>query len=76
MDDLERRVEVLREQEELEALRPPLDGHQIMRHLGIAPGPKVGEAYRYLLEARIDRGPLSEDEGRELLDAWAAEHLA
>lgn len=75
MDDLERRVEALREQEEIEALRPPLDGHQIMQHLGIAPGPLVGQAYRYLLDARIDQGPLSEEQGYALLDAWAAEHL-
>lgn len=75
MDELERRVEALRKQEELEALRPPLDGHQIMQHLGIAPGPLVGQAYRHLLEARIDRGPLSEEQGYALLDEWAAERL-
>jgi poly(A) polymerase len=44
-----------------------------MRHLGIGPGPEVGEAYRYLLDARIERGPLSEAQGYELLDAWAAD---
>ena len=75
MDDLERRVDELRRQEELEALRPPLDGHQIMAHLGIGPGPMVGRAYRHLLEQRIDRGPLSAEQGYELLDVWAAEHL-
>ena len=73
VDDLERRIERLRQQEELDALRPPLNGHQIMAHLGIKPGPEVGEAYRFLLEARIERGPLSEEQGYELLDAWAAE---
>jgi poly(A) polymerase len=72
MDDLERRIERLRDQEELDALRPPLNGHQIMAHLGLEPGPEVGEAYRFLLDARIERGPLSEAEGYELLDAWAA----
>jgi poly(A) polymerase len=76
MDDLERRVERLREQEELDALRPPLNGHQIMAHLGLRPGPEVGEAYRFLLDARIERGPLSEAEGYELLDAWAADRTA
>ena len=76
MDDFEQRVERLREQEELDALRPPLNGHQIMAHLGIKPGPKVGQAYQFLLEARIERGPLTEDEGYALLDAWAAEHMA
>jgi poly(A) polymerase len=73
VDDLERRIERLRQQEELDALRPPLNGHQIMAHLGIKPGPEVGEAYRFLLEARIERGPLSEEQGYELLDTWAAE---
>jgi poly(A) polymerase len=47
-----------------------------MAHLGIKPGPKVGQAYQYLLEARIERGPLTEDQGYALLDAWAAEHMA
>jgi poly(A) polymerase len=73
MDDLERRIERLREEEELAALRPPLDGHQIMAHLGIAPGPDVGRAYRFLLDARIERGPMTEDEGYALLDEWARE---
>jgi poly(A) polymerase len=76
MDDLERRIERLRQQEELDALRPPLNGHQIMAHLGLQPGPEVGEAYRYLLDARIERGPLSEAQGYELLDTWAAGRTA
>ncbi|HSK98293.1 MAG TPA: CCA tRNA nucleotidyltransferase [Euzebyales bacterium] len=76
MDDLERRVDRLRQQEELDALRPPLNGHQIMAHLGLRPGPEVGEAYRFLLDARIERGPLSEAEGYQLLDAWAADRTA
>ena len=74
MDDLERRVERLREQEQLDALRPPLDGNQIMARLGIRPGPLVGKAYRHLLEARIEQGPLTQEQGERLLDAWAAEH--
>ncbi len=71
MDDLERRIVELQREEELSALRPPLDGHQIMEHLGVEPGPTVGRAYKYLLEARIERGPLSAEEGYALLDEWA-----
>ncbi|HEX6255367.1 MAG TPA: CCA tRNA nucleotidyltransferase [Euzebyales bacterium] len=70
MDELEERIVALRHEEQLAALRPPLDGHQIMEHLGIAPGPLVGEAYRHLLDARIEKGPLTEADGRALLDAW------
>jgi poly(A) polymerase len=73
MDELETRITALRREEELAALRPPLDGHQIMEHLGIAPGPLVGEAYRHLLDARIEQGPLTEEDGRALLDAWWSE---
>ncbi len=72
-DDLETRIARLREQEELAAIRPDLDGTQIMAALGIAPGREVGEAYRYLLELRMERGPLGEDAAREeLLRWWAA----
>ncbi len=69
-DDLEARIAVLSEQEELASLRPDLDGAQIMEILGIAPGPGVGEAYRFLLELRMDRGPLAEADAREALLAW------
>lgn len=75
MDDLEQRIDRLQRDEELSSLRPPLDGHQIMEHLGLEPGPLVGRAYNHLLEARIERGPLTIDEGYELLDEWAAEAL-
>ncbi|MDQ1513221.1 MAG: poly(A) polymerase, partial [Microbacteriaceae bacterium] len=57
-DDLERRIAELREQEELGAIRPDLDGQAIMRELDVPPGPVVGEAYRFLLELRLDEGPL------------------
>jgi poly(A) polymerase len=73
MDDLERRIEELREQEELDAIRPPLDGRQVMEHLGVKPGRVVGEALDFLLEARLDEGPISEDEAYARLDAWARE---
>lgn len=69
-DDLEKRISELAEQEELAAVRPDLDGAQIMRILGIAPGPDVGAAYRFLLERRLDLGPQSEDEATEALLEW------
>jgi poly(A) polymerase len=70
-DDLERRIAELAEREELDAMRPELDGNEIMRVLGIPPGPEVGRAYRYLLELRMDAGPLGADAAREaLLDWW------
>ena len=72
-DDLEERIARLAEQEELNAMRPDLDGNQIMQILGIDPGPEVGEAYRHLLDLRIEHGPLGEERARkELLDWWSA----
>ncbi|WP_129338410.1 CCA tRNA nucleotidyltransferase [Cellulomonas endophytica] len=72
-DDLETRIVRLQEAEELAAVRPDLDGTQIMAALGLPPGREVGEAYRYLLGLRMDRGPLGEDVAREeLLRWWAA----
>lgn len=69
-DDLEARIETLRGQEELASLRPALDGAQIMEILGIAPGPQVGEAYRFLMELRLDRGPLDPEIARDELLMW------
>jgi poly(A) polymerase len=74
MDELERRIEELRAKEELDAMRPELDGRQVMDHLGIAPGPLVGEALAFLLEVRLDEGPLGEDEAYQRLDAWWGAH--
>ncbi len=72
-DDLEDRIGHLQEAEELASVRPDLDGTQIMTTLGIGPGRAVGEAYRYLLELRMERGPLGADTAREeLLRWWAA----
>ena len=71
-DDLEERIARLAEQEELDAIRPDLDGNQIMEILGVGPGREVGEAYRFLLELRMDRGPLPEDQAAEALRAWHA----
>ena len=72
-EQLEWRIDALAEQEELDAMRPDLDGTQIMEVLGIRPGPEVGQAYKFLLEKRIDEGPLGPDRAREALLAWWAE---
>jgi len=71
-DDLEARIATLSEAEELAAIRPDLDGNQIMEVLGIGPGREVGEAYRWLLDRRLDEGPESEEEARAALLAWWA----
>jgi poly(A) polymerase len=73
MDALEERIAELREREELESIRPDLDGDAVMAHLGIPPGRTVGEALSMLLEVRLEEGPLGEDEARRRLDAWWAE---
>ena len=70
-DELEARIERLSEEEELASIRPDLDGNQIMEILGIGPGREVGEAYRHLLELRMDHGPMSFDDARAALLAWA-----
>ena len=69
-DDLEERIAALSEQEELDAIRPDLDGEAIMRILDLKPGREVGEAYRYLLEVRLDEGPLDAAGAEERLVAW------
>ena len=71
-DDLEERIARLAEEEELAAIRPDLDGNQIMAILGIGPGREVGEAYRFLLELRMDHGPMTEERATEALLEWAA----
>lgn len=71
--DLERRIAELAEQEELEAMRPDLDGQQIMSVLGIPPGPMVGKAYNFLLNLRLDEGKLGEAEAERRLKAWWSE---
>jgi len=72
-DDLEARIERLSAEEELASMRPDLDGNQIMEILGIGPGREVGEAYRFLLELRMDEGPLGEETARERLLVWWAD---
>ena len=72
-DDIERRIQELAEAEELAAVRPELDGEQIMAILGIKPGPQIGKAYKFLLELRLDEGPIGEQAATERLQAWWAE---
>jgi poly(A) polymerase len=70
-DALEARIEVLREQEELDRIRPELDGGEIMRILGLTPGPLVGKAWDYLLELRLSEGVLGTERVTAELLAWA-----
>ncbi|MBS3182663.1 CCA tRNA nucleotidyltransferase [Leucobacter manosquensis] len=72
-DDIERRIAELAEAEELAAVRPELDGEEIMAILDVPPGPVVGRAYRYLLELRLDEGPIGPEAAEARLRAWYAE---
>ena len=72
-DDIEARIGQLREQEEVDAIRPDLDGNQIQQILQITPGPAVGRAYKFLMELRLDEGPLGAEEAEARLVAWWAE---
>ena len=71
-DDLEARIAALAEQEELQAIRPELDGEAIMEILGLTPGREVGEAYTFLLELRLDEGEIGVEEATKRLRAWWA----
>ena len=71
-DDLEARITRLAAEEELASIRPDLDGQAIMAILDIPPGPVVGEAYRFLMDLRLDRGPLGPEQATEALRAWWA----
>lgn len=73
-DDLERRIEAIQAQEDLDRVRPDLNGEEIMRILGLKPGPDVGKAWKHLKELRLDRGPLEHDEAVAELKKWAAEN--
>jgi len=70
-DSLEKRIAELMEQEELNKIRPDLNGLEIMEILGVKPSPIVGEAYNYLLELRMERGPLGSELAKEELLTWA-----
>jgi poly(A) polymerase len=72
MDQLEARIAELREREELASIRPDLDGREVMEHLGVPPGPVVGKALDFLLELRLEEGPLGKEEAYRRLDEWHA----
>jgi poly(A) polymerase len=76
MDELEARIAELRAQEELDSLRPDLDGNQVMEVLDLKPGRAVGEAMGFLMELRLDEGPLGEEEAARRLREWWAERNA
>jgi poly(A) polymerase len=69
-DELELRIARLMEEENLDRIRPPLDGNEVMERLGVPPGPVVGEALNYLLEERLERGPIDREVALRLLDEW------
>ncbi|MDQ2748355.1 MAG: CCA tRNA nucleotidyltransferase [Pseudonocardiales bacterium] len=72
-DTLEQRIAMLREAEELDSIRPDLDGNEIMATLGIEPGRLVGQAYQHLLTLRMEHGPLGHERAVEELTRWYAE---
>jgi poly(A) polymerase len=72
-DDLEARIARLMEQEQLDAIRPELDGNEIAEVLGISPGPVLGRAYKHLLEVRLDQGLVGRDAAADALRAWWAD---
>jgi poly(A) polymerase len=72
-DGLEARIARIAAEEDLARVRPDLDGNEIMRLLGLPPGPLVGQAWRFLKDLRLDRGPLEHDEAVAELRRWAAE---
>jgi poly(A) polymerase len=75
-DSLQDRIAKLQEQEELDAIRPDLDGNEIMRILDVPPGPLVGKAYKHMLEMRLEHGPLDHDAAvGELKTWWAAQNV-
>jgi poly(A) polymerase len=73
-NDLEQRIVELSKQEELKSMRPELDGAEIMKVLGIKPGPEVGKAYQFLLDLRLDKGIIGIDKATEELQTWWAKN--
>ncbi|WP_167158444.1 CCA tRNA nucleotidyltransferase [Streptomyces sp. MBT27] len=71
-DGLEERIAELHQQEELDSIRPDLDGNQIMEILGVGPGPAIGQAYKHLLELRLENGPMEHDAAVAALKEWWA----
>ena len=72
MDELEARIAELSEREALDAMRPELDGVEVMARLGIPPGREVGEALEFLLDLRLDEGVVGPEEAGRRLDEWWA----
>jgi poly(A) polymerase len=70
-DELERRIARLEQEEELAKIRPELDGNEIQQILGIGPGPAVGKAYKFLLDLRLDGGPIGKEAAAQALREWA-----
>lgn len=75
-DDLDARIVELKEKEDLDAVRPAIDGNEIMTILGIAPGPEVGKAWAFLKELRLERGPMDHEDAVAELKAWWAENAS
>ncbi len=75
MDELENRIAELRKQEELNKIKPHLDGAQVMQHLSLKPSREVGLALDFLLEHRLENGPIDQIEAYRVLDQWAKENL-
>ena len=71
-DDLEERIARLSEEEEIASLRPDLDGNEIQQVLGVGPGPVIGKAYAFLLELRLENGPMERDAAVTALKEWWA----
>ncbi|KUL61371.1 RNA nucleotidyltransferase [Streptomyces sp. NRRL S-1521] len=71
-DGLEERIARLQEQEELDAIRPDLDGNEIMEVLDVRPGPVIGQAYKFLLELRLENGPMEREAAVAALKEWWA----
>src|SRR5699024_9729844 len=69
-DELEQRIDDLAHQEEVDKIRPDLDGNRIMQILGIGPGPEISAAYRFLLDLRMEHGPLRAERAETGLRAW------
>ena len=74
MDEMEERVRELKKKEDFDAIRPDLDGNEIMELLGLEPGPMIGRAYKHMLEYRLDNGPVDHDVAVEELKRWYAEN--
>ena len=73
MDEMEERVRELKQREDMDAIRPDLDGNAIMQILGLGPGPLVGQAYRHMLEYRLDHGSVEPEAAADELRRWYAE---